>query len=199
MPKKTAVASTNEASLVVKSAASALKKLPTFKKITKREDYDQADLVRSRAKAELKNLDAKKKAITTPLNTALKEVRNLFKPVEDAGKSFVADLDSVMIGYLNKEKEKQLKRAEKRAAKASSKQEAADILEAAKNDKPAVASVGTVVKEVWAFKVVDQSKIPDEFWVVDTVALRKAVMANPEGCKIPGVKTFKEFRQADKR
>jgi hypothetical protein len=53
---------------------------------------------------------------------------------------------------------------------------------------PAVSGVST--RKVWQFEVVDQSKVPAEFWILDTPAIGRAVRGGARD--IPGVRIYSE-------
>lgn len=64
--------------------------------------YEIANEALSEIHAQAKALDAKKTAITGPLNTVLKEVRALFKPAEDALDIAKSTLKRKMLAYQSK-------------------------------------------------------------------------------------------------
>lgn len=87
-----------------------------------------------------------------------------------------------------------------RSAEAMRQQSATMTAQAEKTVAPVVISAapvmprtaGTVSAKRWTYEITDRSQIPDEYWVIDEVKLRKAVMVNPSGCTIPGVRAYQE-------
>lgn len=168
------------------------------------EEQKAYDVLRDVATA-IKTIEKKRTAITKPINVSLREVNAMFKtlasPFKEADKTI---RDKIMV-FRRAEEEKA--EAERRA-----KQEAADremerrrkiqeshkakghqITELAEVEveevEAEVAESTTTVKR-WTWEVVDLKKVPDEFFVLDLVAVNKAVKDGER--EIPGLMIYQE-------
>lgn len=161
------------------------------------EDDDSLALA-AEALAEVKGhwrrLEERKKAVTGPLNLALREVRGWFAPVQDA----YAEAEQILKGKV----------VDYHAARAEANRVA--LLDAAaahtRGDgdgvQDALAAIalpaqveGLQIRETWDFEVEDASLVPRAFFVVDDkliwAALRRAVERGGQPPEIPGVRFFR--------
>ena len=155
----------------------------------------EATKIRAGIKDVAKQIDAKKKEITTPLNTALKNVRALFAPLETACEESSRAVDQKVIAY-NQEIEKTRLAEEERLAgkveKGQMKPETAakkleglpEIQRHVTTDKGAM----TIVK-IKKFKVVDLSKVPLQYHLPNETEIRRAMYA---GTELTGVEYWTE-------
>lgn len=147
-------------------------------------------------------IKARKEAITKPLNAALASARDLFRPLETAQTEAKTIVSRKMIDYQTKvENERKAEEAKiaARVEKGTMKIEtAAKKVEAlAPVETKVEAKSGTVsFKEVRVPKVVDETKIPREYLVLDMVKIRRDALA---GIQIPGVVVEVEKQLANKR
>lgn len=51
---------------------------------------------------------------------------------------------------------------------------------------------GTSIQSVWRWKVTDESKIPDRFWVLDEKKLNAVVKAEKKACEIDGIEVYED-------
>lgn len=136
----------------------------------------------------------KQNALIEPAKAIIAEAKDTYGPFLDAVSEAERTIKSrVMEHTLALKKEEDAKKAKlaQRVEKGTMKPETAlrkmeDIPEAEK-------SVGGIkVKSVTDYRIVDESKIPDEYWVhtINKALLRKAVLQ--EGKQIPGVEIYEK-------
>jgi len=138
-----------------------------------------------------REITAKKESITKPLNEALRNIRNLFYPLEKKVNDLVLELKNRIAEYeeerrklIEEEKQKLAKQVEKGKLKI---EHALSVLEQQPiNTSPIKTDDGKVsfrmVKEV---VIEDESLIPREYLVPDMVKIRRDAL---NGKNIPGVK-----------
>ena len=184
--------------------------------IMTQEHYEGANNVLKVVKDKYRELDAKRKEITKPLDQAKKAVMDLFRePLEILNKA-ESILKQAMISYadeqdrLRREEQRKLelkakaeedrkrKDLEDRAKKWADKgkaEKADELLDQAEDvhvDAQVVAPVteqpkGVSFRESWSAKVVDEEKVPREYLSVNIQALNKVAQATKGAIKIPGV------------
>ena len=193
---------------------SALAERATAMQVASQEDYAAAgELVREIA-AVSKQIEARRKAITTPMDAAKKAVMDFFRgPLErlqDADKT----LSRRMLDWKSKvERErreaealaaeaarKERERLEKQAAKAEEKGrvEQAAALAAAAQSMPAAPVVhaeppkaeGVHTQVRWRYRVIDESAIPREYLMIDDKKLGGVVRAMKDATNIPGIEAY---------
>jgi len=186
--------------------------------ISNQQDYELGADVLKEIKARHKELDSQRKEITRPIDTAKKAVMDLFRqPLEMLSKA-ESKVKSLMIGYTNEqerlaeeerkrlqkiadkeaERQKKLMDAKIERAKASGKEEKAEIFEIEKENiipiaAPVVAPAietpkGVSYREKFTAEVIDFKILPDEYKLPNQSALDKIVQATKGSLQIPGVK-----------
>lgn len=164
-------------------------------KIVDEKTLTSATEILSQANKYLKDLTIDKEKITAPLNAALKEVRAKYKPIEIKLEGIIENIRHSMSAYqteqIRLQKIEEDKIAE-RVAKGNLKAETG-IKKMENLDKP-VDNVNTQsgkisFKEVEKFEVIDISKIPMKYHLVDETAIRNAMKAN---IHLEGVRYYKE-------
>lgn len=130
-----------------------------------------------------KELETKEKGITGPLNEALKQVRDLFRPTKVRLASLVTNVRGALDAY-NREVQAELAA---KAARLEAKVEAGTLSERSADIKLARAQSASAVDVIPTRKrkVVrwDEAKVPDEYWVIDEPRLRADVLG---GVKVKG-------------
>ena len=197
---------------------SADKMLATTKelKITTQDNYVGASDILKTIKATSKDIVARRKAITVPLDTAKKSVMDLFRtPIESLVSAEIIIKDA-MVGYTDEQERLRIveqdkldrqARAEedrkKRAldakiekAKADGNEDKVEELQEKKEEVSVAAPIvapktetptGISYKTVWDFKVVDATKVPREYLIVNEQMLRKFAGATKGKIAVPGV------------
>lgn len=135
----------------------------------------------------------KKESITKPLNEALANARAFFAPFETELRTAEGIVKGKMVKF-NLEEEKKVKEEQDKLAqrvdKGTMKFETASkkmekIEEGKVGDKVESESGKAIFRTRRMVEITDRSLIPDEYWVVDEVKVRKDALAGKE---IPGVK-----------
>lgn len=166
--------------------------------------YDQQGLdiagsILKDVKARWKDIEARRKTITQPMQAALKNVQALFKEPLD----YYAGIETML-------KEKILEaQARARAAQdaallavqqahaAGDRTQVAVAMHQAQQAE-AVNPEGLQTRSVWTYAVMDEQQIPREFWVVDHQALAAYVRQTKGSVKIPGVHIYEQSTVAVK-
>lgn len=169
-------------------------------KVATKDDLQEATNLLAKIKTIGKEILFAKEKITKPLNETLKNVRAFFAPVENEWLRSEKIVKDKMLDYQRAE----MAKADIEAAKVEKKVEAgkmsfekaAEKIEAVTPDKSIKADNGggsASFKKIKVVKVEDESLVPDEYWVLDMVKVRKVALA---GIPIPGVKVVEELSVA---
>jgi hypothetical protein len=163
---------TKELSVVKTQAEKALMKVNDMA-IESADSYKEAEDVLIKIKTVGKMIKEKKEAITKPLNDSLKQIRELFKPIETTHEAAEAIIKKKMVEYRNAEDAK----AEKEKARITAKVESGYIkpeTAIAKMDKVAdvkadlkEAGVKTSTRKLPRVRIINPELIPREYLVVD--------------------------------
>lgn len=150
-------------------------------------------------KAKLKDMGnqikERKEAITKPLNEALKSARALFAPLEERFEIAENLVGRKLLDYKRKVDEEAQAEEAKIAArfeKGNIKAETAErkIEEIQRTEKTVVTDHGKVqFRKIQKMRITDTNLIPDKYWVIDEVLLRKEVLA---GVVVPGAEKYEE-------
>lgn len=163
--------------------------------IVSQEDMETASSARNQLKKYSKSVTESKETVTKPLNTALKNFRALFKPLEDKIDASISLLDKAMIAYQTNEKRKADDEAAKIAARIApgkgnlSMKTAVDKIEAIEKPDNKVGNTSFVTTPM--FEIEDITQIPYEYLVPNETMIRTAMKA---GTKLPGVRYWTEER-----
>lgn len=151
-----------------------------------RSDEDQefaADILRD-VKDKHRQVEEKRTAITKPLNRALREVNDLFRPLKTALEEAEKLLKGKIAAY-QRHVEAQNRLLLEEAAEAESPEEAQQVLSTTRFVQP---PQGVNIRYVWKPKVVDEAKIPREYLMPDLGKLEDYAKASKDEPKaIPGV------------
>lgn len=170
--------------------------------VESKEDMEKATELLSKINLAGDMIKKRKEEITKPLNAALKSARDLFRPIEEAQETAKRTVSQKMISYQTKiederraEEAKIAARVEKGTMKIETAAKKVEALAPVENKVEAKS--GTVsFKEVRVPRVVDETKIPREYLVIDMVKVRRDALA---GIEIPGVVVEVEKQLANKR
>jgi hypothetical protein len=152
----------------------------------------EAGDIRKRVKIVGKMIKEEKEKATKPLNESLKTIKGWFAPIEADYEKAESIISEKMLSYQ--------KHQEQEAEKI--KQQNKEILEDTSNSNSTerydeLKVVPEIIKKsedfhtrkVRKFRIVDETKIPKEYFIVDEVKIRKAMMAD---IKIEGVEYYEE-------
>jgi hypothetical protein len=157
--------------------------------IETKDDLPKAVDLLSKIKAVGKLITAKKESITKPLNEAIKSARAFFSPVEDEYYNAETIVKQKMIDFNRKEQaeaDKVAKAIEKKVeAGKMTFEKASDKLDAVQPVKNVATAQGSVqFKTIKEVVIDDESKLPREYLMPDTMKIKKVALA---GVAIPGV------------
>lgn len=183
--------------------------VPLKKKVTTLADQAHAFIIKNakdmtQAVEILSNLNKmgdaikeKKELLTKPLNLALKNAREMFKPLENPYEEAIEILRSKMSAYQTAKVKEEAEEKAKIAArvgegKGKLKMETAveKIEEIGTTDKNVSTEAGAVnFRTVKKFKVVDLNKVPLEYHLLNESLVSKVMK---EGTELPGLEYFEE-------
>lgn len=185
--------------------------------ITSAEHYGMATDLASLIKAQLKNLEDARKSLVKPLNDHVKWMNSQFKPITDELDKAMAQIKNKMITFSRieearlreeeaaarmKVEEEALARAEQLEKEGNKEQAdavvnaAADLPTKATKMAPTRGTLGGTAstRKVMKFRITNKNLVPENYKVVDEVAIRSAVRS---GCtKIPGVDIYEDTQVA---
>lgn len=156
--------------------------------------FEATDLLK-KIKVVGKMITDKKELITKPLNQALKEARDMFRPIEDSCSESEALVKRKMIAYQNEQEKirrEELAKIEKKVEKGTMKVETAikkieNVQEVQTSVQSSIGAASTrILKKV---RITDESLIPREYLVPD---MKKIEMVAKAGVAIPGVEIYEE-------
>jgi len=186
----------NKEVVVLKSQISKLEKQADEIVIATPEENVAAMNLKAKLKEIGKQITTQKETITKPLNTALKNARELFRPLEEKYEFAENLVGRKLLDYKRKVDEEARAKEAKIAADLESgkikKMETAErhLDKIEKVDKTTHTDHGMVqFKKIKKVRVTDETKIPDKYWVVDMVAVRKDALA---GLEVPGAEVYEE-------
>lgn len=144
-----------------------------------------------------KEIKAEKEKATKPLNEALRKVREWWAPLEAAVEAEEKKIGKALLAYKDKVAEEtkiEEARIAARVEKGTMKVETAErkIGELEEVKKTTHTEHGQVqFRKVPMMRIVNESLIPDKYWVIDSVSLRRDVIA---GVEVPGAEKYYEER-----
>lgn len=171
------------------SEAVALLSTSAIGKIKTEADMAHAREVLTSVMSFKKQLQAKKDAIVKPINEALRQIRALFAPVEEKIAKAEGSIKSAILMY-NSEIQAKLAAKQAETAKKVEAGEMTITKAAAQVERVAVKTAAIPTRKVKEIEIVDDAQIPDQYWVLDMVRIRKeAIFGNQQ---IPGVKVVEK-------
>lgn len=207
----------NKELITLKSQVSKLENQANAVTITTPEENALAIDLKAKLKDIGQTIKARKEEITKPLNVALKSARELFAPIEEQYETAENIVGRKLIGYKQKvEAEARMKekaiadKLEAERIRLAKEVEAGKITEAQAEKKldtkleKAEEKMGNLEKvekttqtkhgqvqfrKIRKVRITDLNLIPDQYWIIDEVKLRKDVLA---GVVIPGAIIFEE-------
>lgn len=141
--------------------------------------------------AKTRELDAKRKEATRPLDEAKKAIMAWFRPAIDAVDTASHVLRRGLGAYDAKQREAEQAAARDAvvAIRAGNVVHATSLTQAAFSTAAApVAGVST--RQVWDFEIVDVAAVPREYLEINEQKIRLVVRALKEGASIPGIRVF---------
>ena len=159
------------------------------------EHYASAVDIVSRLKKTGSEIKKTKESITKPLNESLRNVRAVFAPLEQQFKNAEFIIKGKLLDHKRKvdeeariKEEKIAKRVEEGKLKLETGEKKMEEIE--RVETTTRGKVGTVqVRKVRKMRIIDESLIPRNYLVPNTVAIRRDAL---KGIKIAGVEVFEE-------
>jgi hypothetical protein len=137
-----------------------------------------------------KDLNGKKRSILDPLNTAVKAVRDLFRPAEQRLTAAIDEVRNALDSYSREVKAELAEREAVLEEKVENgKLKESTAIRKLERETAATQVYVIPVRKIKKVQIDDESKIPDAFWIIDHVALRAALIA---GQKVPGAQLIEE-------
>lgn len=183
--------------------------------ITDPVSYEAATYELKALKAKYREIEEQRKSLKKPIDEAARRIQGFFKPPLD----FLSQAEGVIkrkITTWNQEQErlrreeqrkvdeaarKERERLEARARKAEEKgqaDKAEQLSQQAETVTPALVpsetpkAQGISTRKVWKFRVVDASKVPDKYKVIDEKKIAGVVRSLGADAEIPGVEVYPE-------
>jgi len=170
-------------------------------------------MILTKLTAGLKMIEQKRKSFTAPLNKSLKEINNTFKQIKEPVEDAKRNLSQRLMDWRAAERQRiaeQQRKAEEEARKRDEKRRKIQESHAEKGHDtyeleptkveepiPFEAQDTTKIRKQWDFEIINGSAVPDEYKVIDTAKIRKAIFSarDKEGIpqiEIPGVNIFQK-------
>ena len=143
-----------------------------------------------------KEVKTEKEKATKPINEALRTVRSWWAPLEEMIEEGERMFSRALLTYKSKVEEEARKKEAQIAARVEKGTMRLDTAERKLEqvqhvEKHADTQYGRVqFRKVKRVRIINQDLIPDEYWVIDEVKLRKAVIN--DGLQVPGCEMYEE-------
>ncbi len=150
----------------------------------------EAGDIRKRVKTVGKMIKEEKEKATKPLNETLKTIKGWFAPIEADYEKAEEVISQKMLSYQKEQEEKARKIEEENKKKFEERNEKSS--EPVVYEKPIEVikkSEDFHTRTVAKMRITDPNKIPDEYWMIDEVKLRKDVVA---GKVVDGAEYYEE-------
>jgi hypothetical protein len=148
------------------------------------DDYDKAaTFLTEQVKPHRKNFEAYRDEFVKPLNQIIKETRAEFAPAL----KMLDDTERHIKSELKRYKEEAERKHVEMLTDAQTPEEVAAAV-----DVLADKHAGISERVVWRWEVTDESKIPDEYWVLDEARLNREVRAKKGDLGVPGVQPVQD-------
>lgn len=155
-------------------------------------DIDRVTPLLLGVKKEAKRVEAIKLEITGPLNAALKNVRDLFRPAETA----YAECERLLKLKISTAA-KEIREANQRAMEETHARMAANDMRGASIAAGAIVNTeapkGITLQDRFVFRVVNAAVVPREFLMVDEKRVREHIAKHGDRMPIPGVVIEKDI------
>lgn len=189
----------------IKDQIEALCKEGTEMVITDNDSFAHAGEFLRKIKQAQKQVDDTRKGMTRPLDESKKKIMDLFRPVEQRIEKLELSIKgSLMVYQAEIDRKIRIEREEldrKNAEEMAQKQKDAEFFgESGVDIEPSTAesmpvnvapvAVGISTKTVWAFEIVDESKLPREMLSADEKKIRAAVEFGMRN--VPGLRIFEK-------
>lgn len=159
------------------------------------EDFAFAGGVLKTVKARWKELEEKRTSVTGPINQALRQINDWFRPVQKPLKD-AEELLKARIGTYEITQAAAREEAMLAAASAAAEGDQAKALEHVSEIVPTAIVPGVAIKAVWAFEITNEAEVPREYLSVDPKKIQASIWyadtPHTPPRPIPGVRFFLE-------
>ena len=182
---------------IYQSQADELEKQATNLSITSPEENAKAIEVKAKLSKLAKEIKNRKEEITKPLNTALRSIRALWAPLEDAVEMRENAVGRALLDYKSKVDAETRKKEAQIAARVEKGTMRLDTAEKKLDNLPKIQNTthtteGQVqFRKIPKMRIIDRDLVPDSYWIIDEVRLRQAVVS---GIVVPGAELYFEER-----
>lgn len=139
---------------------------------------------------QIREIEKQRKELIAPMLEAQRKTNALFKrwtgPLDEINKHLRKEL----VGYEQRQEEK--RRAAEEEALASTDDPSEYLAKITQAVTPSAKAAGVSIQKTWKGRVVDFSKLPDEFKIIDQSKINKAVKLAGGEIDIPGVEVYQE-------
>ncbi|MDD5458890.1 MAG: hypothetical protein PHF37_05830 [Phycisphaerae bacterium] len=151
----------------------------------------EAYQVLTQIKKHIDGIEAKRTAITKPLNASLKEVNALFKQLTKPLTQADTIIRDKILSFRQVREEQAQARQQKLLEKAQNEPDEAKAEQLQMKAEAVLANVGdSQTTKRWTFDLVDIAKVPVQYLDIDNGAIREAIRQGERD--IPGLKIYQE-------
>jgi len=140
-------------------------------------------------KTALKTIETARKKITGPLNQSLKAANNMFKTLSEPFKSADLIIRDKILDFRREQEEKARREQERREKIQASHETKGHKTYDLEEVEPEVAQE-TVITRRWTYEVLDITKVPRKYLLLDGVAVREVIRAGER--EISGLRIYQE-------
>jgi len=140
-------------------------------------------------KTALKTIETARKKITGPLNQSLKAANNMFKTLSEPFKSADLIIRDKILDFRRQQEEKARREQERREKIQASHEAKGHKTYDLEEVEPEVAQE-TVITRRWTYEVLDITKVPRKYLLLDGVAVREVIRAGER--EISGLRIYQE-------
>ena len=144
--------------------------------ITSVEEVDEASLFLKKVRDTERNLEAKRLEFTAPLNQSLKAINDSFKQLKAPLVQARELLTGKILTWKRAENDRLIKEeARRRAIQEAHEKAGHEVKAPVVLERPEAKIGNTQTRKVWTYEVTDFSKLPDEFKLVNNVAINQGI------------------------
>ena len=159
--------------------------------ITSDTEAIHASELSSRIAGALKKIEEKRISYTKPLNQSLREINADFKIIKQPLEKAKGEVNMLILEWRAKEQEKvEKEEARRRKIQEAHEKKGHEVKAPVVMEKPKKTIGHVTSRKVTKWKVVDFSKVPDRYKMIDSVQLNGA--ARDEKPEVPGVEFYEE-------
>ena len=169
----------------IKLVRAEVARLPKVEAVTNTADYERGREAYKAIRAAVKTIEARRDLILAPLKVSMNETKALFKPFLDNLEAQSDELAHELGRWANLLEIQRAKAQEKLDSNTRLKSPAA--IQRVQNAIPERAPGTMLIKKL---VILDPEAVPDEFWILDESAIRKALL---NGEVVPGAALKEEL------